>query len=412
MSRNRKIAVILLAVIGVLAAWLLLQRGFYKRGQREPPTAKQNAQRASHDSAENEPSEPASHDSAAQKHTEHAHDSQKHTEHTHDSAAAEEEVPLLRLPHRPLNMEGDLHLLYEAYRDIQARTERLKEGKGRLSDINAYIDRLGFNSDWTLFLRLYARRQIGLPMSPREQFFVEYADWGFLARAYKRIYNSDERYDGRVKLSKPVWSTMDWLEKNAPEEYQLLEEYYRAPALDWYDKHAWRSNTMDGYQSLIEDAERNYGFFFTGLSKMPADARVWEVFSQKLADASASSAKKRSRLPTDPVPPPDGGAQSAPPREEPPAQRASPPQAPPQTPPPAEMEAQTRAAMESYGVEERLRQIAEAHPGWAESIARWAEERHRRQQKPIAPPIPPPPPIGAPPHDPHGDRNEEGPPPR
>ena len=333
----------------------------------------------------------------------------------------------LKLYNRPYDMTGDIEEMAATYQNVAAMIAQIKEGQLGLGDIEAAIQNSGFHEDWRMFIRLRAKKELALPLSSSENGFLFDAE-GILERAIQKKHN--ERIREVSNKTRPIIETLRWAQLYAPEEYKTIKKHQTA----FTDAHRRGKSMLGKYKKIDEQVDFLSQAFINGLSHLPSDALVFTQWMSGKAAPLPPRTLERFRLekrmiaayadgapippaplnPPDqtPAPPAPTGAERTAVAEGPkPPDQANVPPYPEPTPnavrtPPEVVEA--RAAMERYGVEEGLRQVAETHPEWAEQIARWAERRWAERHP--AAPIPPPLLERRPAPPPYNDDNEDIPP--
>ena len=269
--------------------------------------------------------------------------------------------------HGSFYAQGDIEKFYRDFKDVQEAIARLKEGEIDQSDLEALIEEKEHHGDWMAYLRVYAKKEIGLPLSVEEQSYFGGSNFE-LRRLFGEHWKEHNLKEEISKGLLPIRNFRFWAEKQALAEYKHLDQRYSELADEQLE---WDVDRFEHAKGVQERIDAVYGYFFTALSEMPSDSPLFDYFDPRPEAASSVSPTPASveTVGHEALPPGPSVQIDAPPAPE----IASAPLSP------AEMEAQTIEAMERYGVEKGLRQIAEAHPDWAESIVRWAEERYRRQ---------------------------------
>ena len=303
----------------------------------------------------------------------------------------EDEVPILGA-RRHISSEGNLESLHNAYEEVQAAVAQMKDGAGSLPEIDALIDGFAFNGDWSMYLRLYARKELLLPLSIREKDYVTRGTYQ-LNNLFGELWRSElNEWSRRIK---PISKMIEWARVNAPAEYKMFREQYSARARGQWDAGYIPPpmSTLKGYANVDARTDWLYKAFYEALEKMPPDSRIFTEYLG-VGQAPPPAGMAPAARVTD-TPAPSGTA------EPPPApERAA---APPPEPPSGDPRPEDAAAeLERFDLHEGLRRLAEADKAWAESVAEWARAREaaRRGEAPPIPPAPPEPP----------DDNDDNPP--
>lgn len=327
---------------------------------------------------------------------EHAAEAESHeTKPSDEKPLVEMEVPDL-LRDRSLDITGDIGVFHQAHLAVKEALAQVKGGSMGLSEVYALIDRYDLNSDWKLYLRLYAKKQLGLPVTSREFWYVSRA-----TRALDDLFMvrwKSEDYEV-IRRTRPINYAIKWAEANAPLEAKQITD--RSQPIVWFGtpEAPVSAGTVERYADIDSRVKRLYDAFYAGLSELPSDSKVFGVFIENLAKgASASPARVESSQaapPTVETPQPPAAEvepvqrESSPrPAPEPPPALESGPPAPPDAPhrqPPAdavEFEAAVSAAIERYGVQEGMLRLAESHPEWRLRLFEWLRARQHGNADP------------------------------
>ena len=263
---------------------------------------------------------------------------------------------------------GDIEAFYFAYWEMRAAVDRVKSGELKLSDVHALIDGYGFNPDWSLFLRIDVKKQMGLPLSK-----IERSNHSRAEVATKQLLNkrySEDRPKMKSQL-KPIGDVARWAKQHAPDEYEIVWKHF-------FKTSAPPPGSLKTYLPVDAYVDWTYGSFFESLSLLPDDAKIFtEYFGKREAavPAPVNIPPKTSR-PASPAAVDHDPADSS----------APPPPAPPLPPAkPVEFEA-AEMERQRHGVQKGLRRLAESHPDWAQLLLIWADERRKRAPSPPAPP--------------------------
>lgn len=243
----------------------------------------------------------------------------------------------LNLDTRRFDMTGDIGDFHTAFRETLAAAGRVKEGELKLSELYALIDGYEFNSDWKMYLRIGAMKQLGLPISRLEKRFHSRGG-DFLTNLLRDRSNAESAAVVKPQL-KPIGDTWNWAKEHAPSEYETV--YKRYHRLIRRDAFFGVPLSVERYLLPEERVSRLYNLFFEALTELPADAKMFTEYFDGVLSAS---------------PPPIASSPAA----------------------SDDFEATAMESIERYGVHEGLRRLAESHPWWESRVAQWAQERQKR----------------------------------
>ena len=367
----------------------------------KPPT-EESVETPKTPSAEGDDMRTPSNGAAAHGH-EHAAEAESHeTKPSDEKRFVEIEVPDL-LRERSLDTTGDIGVFHQAHLAVKQALAQVKGGGMGLSDVYALIEGYDLNSDWKLYLRIYAKKQLGLPVTSREFWYISHA-----TKALDNLFRARWSFEG-IELShriRPILSTIDWAEVNAPLEGKPLIDRYHSVAWHGTPETPAPTGTVEKYMALDGRVKRLYDAFYGALDGLPSDSKVLGVFMENLAKgASAPPSRIEPSQAAPPAVETPGVESQAPPAAEveaveressprpsptaPPAVESGPP-APPDAPhqrtpaDPAAFEAAVSASIERYGVQEGMLRLAESHPEWRLRLFEWLRARQKR----LAPPQP------------------------
>ena len=283
----------------------------------------------------------------------------------------------------PIDLEGDIVEYLEAFRSVRAALSRVKAGKMDISELSSMIEKFEFNGDWMAHLRIYAKRELGMPLSDLETRYYPAASKRLRKElnAHWEENNLGGEWSRRLK---PILHTINWVQKEAPVEHKLLTERYYEQSWELADK----VDTFEGYLNVDERTEKLYEFFYIALQELPRDARLFteyfgigaEVSPQAPVEIPPPVPSGAPRVDSPAVSDPNlPGASSHSSSESTPREPSQVEPVPPPPPDdPARFEAAVTQSIERYGVQEGMRRLAESHPVWAERIVLWAQERQKR----------------------------------
>lgn len=155
----------------------------------------------------------------------------------------------------PIDLEGDVVEYQEAFRSVRAALSRVKAGKMDISELSAMIEAFEFNSDWMAHLRIYAKKELGMPLSDLEGRYYPAASKRLRKEltVHWKEHNLSDEWSRRLE---PILHTIRWAQNEAPVEHKLLSERYYEQCWELADK----VDTFEGYLNVDERTESLYGF--------------------------------------------------------------------------------------------------------------------------------------------------------